>query len=254
MHFLKNKTIVISGIARGIGKALALEAAKWGMKVAGMDVRKEDLDALALELQDKNVPFYLEQVDIQDAAACQKFIEKVIENLGSLDVLINNAGITHIAPEAETSIEQTFRVMNINFMGTVHITHFALPYIQQTKGTLVGISSVAGFSPLMYRTAYAASKHAVWGYFSSLRSEMKEKNVQVLVVCPSFVASLLQEHQQAYFKNNTDEILTPAYVASEIFKALDGKKETLFIGKTAQKAYWVQRFFPNFTSALCVKK
>ncbi|MEZ4978193.1 MAG: SDR family oxidoreductase [Chitinophagales bacterium] len=252
--YFKGKTIVISGVARGIGKALALEAASYGMQVVGLDLRKEELEELSAELLAKSAEFYLEAVDIREEKACVLFIEKALSRFGSIDMLINNAGITHIAPESKTELRHTKNVMDVNFMGTVHLSHLCLPEIIKNKGTIAGVSSVAGYSPLVYRTAYAASKHAVWGYFSSLRAELRAKGVQVLTICPSFVSTDLQEEQKAYFKNNTSEALSPAYVSEEIYKAIHQKKDVVLIGKTARRVYFLNRFFPKLYEKIMLKK
>ena len=252
--YFKGKTIVISGIARGIGKALALQAAELGMQVAGIDIRQDDLVLLELALKKQQTPMHLELVDITEEKACKRFIETVKDHLGRIDILVNNAGITHIAPEDETEISATQRLMQINFMGVAHLSHYALPEIIKHKGTLAGVSSVAGYSPLLYRTAYAASKHAVWGYLSSLRAEMREKQVQVLTICPSFVATDLQETQQKYFKNNTNEALTPVFVANEIIEAIQERRELVLIGGTAKKVYWLNRFFPGLYEWIMIRK
>lgn len=253
-EFFKGKTIVISGIARGIGKALALEAGQYGMHIVGLDLRKEELDILSAELQAKSVDFYFEALDIRDEGACTYFIEKALSKFGRIDILINNAGITHIAPEKETEIRHTKNVMDVNFMGTVHLSHLCLPEIIKNKGAIAGVSSVAGYSPLVYRTAYAASKHAVWGYFSSLRAELRSQGVQVLTICPSFVSTDLQEEQKSYFKNNTSEALSPAYVSSEIYKAIYQKRDEVLIGKTAKRVYFLNRFFPKLYEKIMLKK
>jgi len=250
----KGKTIVISGIARGIGKALALKSASLGMSVAGLDTKMEELEQLKSELNNLGVKNFLQVVDVRVLTQCDSFIQKCLLEFGSIDILINNAGITHIAPENETSINSTKNLMDINFMGTVHLSHLALPSIIKNKGTIAGVSSVAGFSPLLYRTAYAASKHAVWGYFSSLSAELKEKGVQVLTICPSFVGTDLQQNQQKYFNNNTNEILTTAFVATEIFKAIHKKKDIALIGRTAKQVYWLNRFFPKLYKRIMISK
>ena len=250
----KGKTIVISGIARGIGKALALQSAHLGMKVAGLDIKQEELNDLKFELDQIGTPYFIKVVDIRNENECKKFIDNCISELGTIDILINNAGITHIAPENETSIQHTQNVMDINFMGTVHLSHYALTHIIKQKGAIAGVSSVAGYSPLLYRTAYAASKHAVWGYLSSLRAEMKEKKVHVLTICPSFVKTELQESQQKYFSNTTNIALTPDFVANEILEALKKKKNIALIGKTAKQVYWLNRFFPKIYEKIMINK
>jgi short-subunit dehydrogenase len=252
--YFKNKTIVISGVARGIGKALAIQAAKMGMHISGLDLRQAELDDLALMLEALNAQYHLEVLDIRNEAACKVFIQTTRKKLGAIDILINNAGITHIAPEHETSIAETKNLMDINFMGMVHLSHFALPDIVNEEGTIAGISSVAGYSPLIYRTTYAASKHAVFGYLASLRAELRDKNVQVLTICPSFVVTDLQENQQQYFKNNTSEALTPEFVAKEIFEAIWKRNDLSLIGKTAKRVYCLNRFFPRIYEKIMLRK
>lgn len=251
---LKGKIIVISGVARGIGKALAIQASNQGMLVAGFDVRKEELDELQSILNENKTDSLLKQIDITNEQMCRQFIETVVTKYGKIDILINNAGITHIAPEREMQQKDIERLMQINVLGLMNLSHYALPYIIQQKGSLVSLSSVAGYSPLLYRTAYAASKHAVWGYMSSLRAELREKEVNVLTVCPSFVATKLQETQQQYFANNTKEALNAENVAKEILKGIEQKKELLLIGKTAKQVYWLNRFFPKIYEKIMIKK
>ena len=252
--YFKNKTIIISGVARGIGKALALQAAQMGMNIAGLDVRQKELDELELALKEYKVHYYLQLVDIRDEAACKAFVMTSRKKLGAIDILINNAGITHIAPEHETSVAKTKNLMDINFLGMVHLSHYALPDIINEEGTIAGVSSVAGYSPLIYRTAYAASKHAVFGYLSSLRAELRDKKVQVLSICPSFVSTDLQEHQQKYFNNNTNEALTPAFVSNEIFEAIQERRDLCLIGKTAKRVYYLNRFFPGLYEWIMLRK
>jgi short-subunit dehydrogenase len=129
-----------------------------------------------------------------------------------------------------------------------------LPDIVNEEGTIAGISSVAGYSPLIYRTTYAASKHAVFGYLASLRAELRDKNVQVLTICPSFVVTDLQENQQQYFKNNTSEALTPEFVAKEIFEAIWKRNDLSLIGKTAKRVYCLNRFFPRIYEKIMLRK
>ena len=252
--YFKGKTIVISGIARGIGKALAMQAAEMGMHVAGLDVKQKELNDLEQELGKLNAHYYLEVVDIRNEEACKAFIKVARMKLGAIDILINNAGVTHIAPEQDTSIAETKNLMDVNFFGMVHLSHYALPDIINEEGSIAGVSSVAGYSPLIYRTAYVASKHAVFGYLSSLRAELRDKNVQVLTICPSFVSTDIQEHQQKYFNNNTKEALTPSFVANQIFEAIQERRDLSLIGKTAKRAYLLQRFFPSLYERIMLRK
>lgn len=224
------------------------------MQIGVMDYRKELLHSLEKEFIEKDINYVVMAFDIRDNKTVQEFYKQCIQTFESIDILINNAGITHIAPQQETSIDDYRQVMDVNFMGLVQMTQAFLPSIIAKKGIVIGISSVAGYSPLLYRTAYAASKHAVWGYLSSLRSEMLEKNVTVITVCPSFVRTELQESQQKYFNNSTNETLQPKDVADAIFEGIVKRKDHLFIGKTAQRVYLLNRFFPKLYERIMRKK
>ncbi len=126
--------------------------------------------------------------DVTDAASCADAIRSAVERFGGVDVLVNNAGITHRSAFATTDPAVLRRVMEVNFFGAMNLTHHALPHLLRSRGAIVAISSVAGFAPLIARTGYAASKHALHGFFESLRSEVRSQGVDVTLVCPSFIA------------------------------------------------------------------
>lgn len=249
MSLLNKKVVVISGVARGIGKALAIMASQQGAIVAGVDVLDSELESLELTGN-----YYLRRVDISVSKECDEFVKNVIQHYGKIDIVINCAGITHIAPATETQTQHFERVINVNLMGTIYLTQSCLPHIIAQKGTIAGISSVAGYTPLLYRTAYSASKHGVWGYLNTLHAEMKESDVHVMTICPGFVETQLQENQQKYFSNQTQEVLTPQYVAAEILHAIKKRKKLLFIGRTARLAYWLNRFFPSLYEKIMIRK
>jgi short-subunit dehydrogenase len=251
---MQGKVVLITGVARGIGKSVAEAVAKLGGIVVGFDILENELQLLEAHLKNTKTTHLLEKVDITQKEACSFFVEKVVQKFNRIDMVIHSAGITHIAPCTETSLEAFDRLIQINLLGTIYITQLCLPKVIENKGCIVGISSVAGYSPLYYRTAYAASKYGVWGYLETLHGEMKEKQVHVMTVCPSFVETKLQENQQKYFTNNTNEALTTEYVAHEILKGIEAKNKQLFIGKTAKMAYWVHKFFPNFYEKVMIKK
>ena len=251
---MQGKVVLITGVARGIGKSVAEAVAKKGAIVAGFDILKNELQELERDLKNSKTDYLLEKVDITQKEACKLFVEKVIQKFNRIDIVIHSAGITHIAPSTETNLEDFDKLIQINLLGTIYISQLCLPKVIENKGSIVGISSVAGYSPLYYRTAYAASKYGVWGYLETLHAEMKEKEVHVMTVCPSFVETKLQENQQKYFTNNTNEALTTEYVAQEILKGLEYKKKLLFIGKTAKLAYWIHKLFPRFYEKVMIKK
>lgn len=249
MSFFDKKVVVISGVARGIGKALAIMASQQGAIVAGADIIDSELECLEL-----TGSYYLGRVDISVPQECDEFVKNVLRHYGKIDILINCAGITHIAPAIETQTQHFERVVNVNLMGTIYLTQSCLPHIIAQKGTIAGISSVAGYTPLLYRTAYSASKHGVWGYLTTLHAEMKSSGVNVMTISPGYVETQLQQNQQKYFSNQTQEVLTPEGVAFEILKGIENRKKLLFVGRTAKLAYWLNRFFPSLYEKIMIRK
>ena len=129
-----------------------------------------------------------------DERACADAVERGVAQFGRLDVLVNNAGITHRSPFQATQTEVLRRVMDVNLFGAIHLTRAALPHLKRTRGLIVALSSVAGFTPLIARTGYSASKHALHGFFESLRTELAPDGVGVMMVCPSFIATGIDRH------------------------------------------------------------
>ncbi|MCX8006445.1 MAG: SDR family oxidoreductase, partial [Burkholderiaceae bacterium] len=166
----------------------ALRFAAAGARVAVLDRDGDAVDRMAGELVAGAGGIAL-PCDVTDPAACGEAIAAVAARYGGIDVLVNNAGISHRSAFATTSPGVIRRVMEVNFFGAMHCTQAALPHLVASRGAIVVVSSVAGFAPLIGRTGYAASKHALHGFFASLRTELAPAGVTVTLVCPSFVAT-----------------------------------------------------------------
>lgn len=248
---LKNKTVVITGVGRGLGAALAEVAAKAGAFVSGFDIAQDNLDKLSNQFVQKGYKHYFEVVDISKENEVTHFFDNLIQKTNQIDILINNAGITNIKLFKDNTNEEIKRVMDINFMGSVYCTRSALPHILSSKGSIAAISSVAGFAPLTGRTAYAASKHAVLGFFETLRTEVKVKDVHVMVVCPSFIDTDLRANTYKAGEDNTNTKAkigkndSPEEVATLIFQGINNRKDTLVTGKVGKIAYFLKRFSPE---------
>lgn len=249
----RNKHVLITGVGRGIGKEIALQIARLGAHVSGFDLLEDELDDTRAALKQLSNNCYLSLVDITNTKACEQFVWEAEQRLGKVVGVINCAGITHIALAEETAFTTFSKLIDVNLLGTICITQICLPSVIESKGFVVGIGSIAGYSPLYYRTAYSASKHGVMGYFSSLRSEMKEKNIPVTVVCPGYVNTKLQENQEQ-FSNRTGESMSAAYVAQKMVEGIQQKKPILLIGKVAKQVYWLQKFFPKWYEKIMIRK
>lgn len=261
----RGKVVVVTGAAGGLGRALVLAFLHAGARVAALDRDAGALDALALELRTSTRPdaavWMTAVCDVTRPDDCGTAITQVNQRLGGVDLLINNAGIAHRSAFADTQLDVLRRVMDVNFFGAVQCTHAALTSLRQRRGMVVAISSVAGFAPLIGRTGYAASKHALHGFFDSLRTELQDDGVDVLVVCPSFIdtgidrAALGADGQPAAQARKTTGATTqPAEVAASILQAAGQRRQLLLFGFTAKAAWWLSRLWPARYAAVMRKR
>ena len=189
--------------------------------------------------------------DVTSLDDCSAAVGRVVAAWGGVDVLINNAGITHVSPFVETDVDVLRRVMDVNFFGAVDMTSVALPSLLERRGQIVVISSVAGFAPLALRTGYAASKHALHGCFESLRAELRGTGVGVTLVCPSFVRTGIADHAlgarggaPTHPRAETGVPADPTNVADAVFDATVHRKRLLLHSRTAKLSYLVSRVWP----------
>jgi NAD(P)-dependent dehydrogenase (short-subunit alcohol dehydrogenase family) len=171
------KVVVITGAAGGLGRALARAFVAAGARIAALDRDAAGAEALAAELCGAGGQALAIACDVTDAAACGRAMDEVIRAWNRIDVLVNNAGITHRSAWRRTEPEVIRRVMEVNFFGSVHCTRTALDALIASRGLVIVISSVAGFAPLIARTGYAAAKHALHGFFESLRTELADEEI-----------------------------------------------------------------------------
>src|SRR5581483_1022526 len=205
MSSFTNKVIIITGGSAGIGKAWVEAFLLNGAKVATCARSNDKLYQLQRAHPGSSLITYT--ADVSSETDCKNFIDEVVKVFGTIDVLINNAGISMRALFNDTTLDTLKKVMDINFWGTVYCTKYALPYIQKQKGTVVGVSSIAGYRGLPGRTGYCASKFAMNGFFEALRTEMLESGVNIMWVCPGFTASNIRN--AALNKNATPQGESP---------------------------------------------
>jgi NAD(P)-dependent dehydrogenase (short-subunit alcohol dehydrogenase family) len=255
------KTVVITGAAGGIGAAFAHRFGQAGAKLGLLDLSAEGLKALSEELQDKGIESLGAASDVTKPEECQEAINTVIQRFGGIDVLINNAGITHRSAFKETSLEVFQRVMGVNFFGSLYCTKAAVDSLIERKGMIIAISSVAGFSPLYGRSGYAASKHALHGLFDSLRTELESVGVDVMIVCPGFTATRIStsaldgdgqitRHPQSTF----GRIAGPSEVADAVFRAASmNNRRLLVLSGVGKLTRLVHKMCPGLYERLMVR-
>lgn len=248
------KTIVITGASGNLGKAICRSFAAEGATIVALDYNPDTLQKMQAELAKEQIEVLPIVCDITNKEACYAAAKSVLSQTGRIDGLVNNAGITHI--ERYTAMDKskdiTRRVMEVNFFGAVNCTEAMLTEIVAHQGFFVNISSVAGFAPLLGRTAYAASKHALHGFFESLGAELQADGVGCLMVCPSFIAA--PEQHEASKENNSiyqnkktiGATVSATNIATEIKKALVQNRKILVMGKTGRLSYWARRIAPDF--------
>ena len=254
---MKNKVIIITGASSGIGKALAFALAKKGNKLVLAGRNKEKLNAVLQKINEVNISAISIVTDVCKKEDCKNLINKCITEFGRIDVLINNAGISMRALFNESDLEVIDKVINTNFWGTVFCTKYALPYLLQSNGSLVGISSIAGHIGLPERSAYSASKFAMNGFLESVRNENMENDLHVLIACPGFTASNIRKAAltkdgtpQKESPRNEQKMMTAKKVAKNIICAIDCKKDTLTLSINGKLAVWLNRFFPKLAKRL----
>jgi len=257
----KNKTVAITGAAGGMGRALCRRFGQAGAKIALLDLHLEPLEAFARELDEAGIQALALQCDVTDEQACRTAMEKIVERFGGIDILINNAGITHRSAFEKTQVQVFRQVMEVNFFGALHCTQAALPALLASRGMIIVMSSIAGFSPLFGRSGYSASKHALHGLFESLRTELSDKGVRVMMVCPGFTATNIEKNAldgdgrpTTHPRSTTGKIATPEVVAETIYHAAVKNKRLLVLSRVGNLAHFVYKFFPAYYERAMTKR
>ena len=197
MAIYTDKVIVLTGASQGIGKALALALSPQGPKLVLAARDEAALRAVEAQCRKLGATTFVFKTDVTDEAQCRDLIRRSVEAAGGIDVLIHNAGGGMNARFDEMTDLSVFeKLMRLNYLGPVYLTHEALPHLKKSRGQIVVVSSVAGLTGVPLRTAYSGSKHAVFGLFESLRIEVAEHGISVTMIAPDFVQSEI--HMRAY--------------------------------------------------------
>ncbi|RKD88322.1 SDR family oxidoreductase [Mangrovibacterium diazotrophicum] len=256
---MKNKVVIITGASSGIGKALAYEFASKGAKLVLAARRIELLQELKQEITNTEVVIHPTDVSREDD--CKSLIEKAISTFGQIDILINNAGISMRAIFEDVELDVLHKLMDVNFWGTVYCSKYALPHLLKTKGSLVGIISIAGFVGLPGRTGYAASKFAIRGFLDTVRIENLRNGLHVLVAAPGFTASDVRKsaltahgNNQGETPRNEEKMMSAEVCAQHIVKAIEKRKRQLILTFLEGKmTVFLGKFCPKILDKLTFK-
>jgi short-subunit dehydrogenase len=264
---MKEKVIIITGASSGIGKALAIELAARGAHLSLGARNSEQLNAIREQLIRKseepgqlNCEVLVTTTDVTREMDCKNLVDTTMDRFGRIDVLINNAGISMRALFDEVDIKVIHQVMDTNFWGTVYCSKYALPFLLKSKGSLVGISSVAGFKGLPGRAGYSASKFAMHGFLDVVRMENMKKGLHVLLACPGFTASNIRNlsltkdgNSQGETPLDEDKLMPAEEVARHICNAIEKRRRTLILTSQGKMTVLLNKFFPSLMDKMVYK-
>jgi dehydrogenase/reductase SDR family member 7B len=258
---MKDKVVIITGGSSGIGKAMAFAFGNEGAKIVITARHDIALQVAANELTKAGIENLALVSDVSIEQDNKQLIEATIRRFGKIDILINNAGITMRSLFDDLDdIEVIKKVMDVNFYGTVYATKFALPYIKASKGTIVGISSIAGYRGLPVRTGYSASKFAVNGFLEALRTELLKTDVNILTACPGFTASNIRfsaldgsGNESGETVRDEEKMMSPEEVAYEILKAVKKRKRQLILTSKGRWTVFLNKWLPAITDRIVYK-
>ncbi len=257
---MKDKVVIITGGSSGIGKALAMEFGQKGSKILITGRNEEELTKAVSELKDRGISAAGFRADVSIEEDNRRMAEEAINQFGKIDILINNAGISMRALFSDVDLSVVKKVMDINFYGVLYATRYCLPEIMKNKGSVIGISSIAGFRGLPGRTGYSASKFALNGFLEVLRTELLHSGVHVLTACPGFTASNIRKRsltrdgsQQGESPRNEQEMMTAEECANHIYNATVKRKRTLILTRQGKLAVLLNKWWPSLADKMVYK-
>lgn len=254
----KNKVVIITGASSGIGKACAEEFAKRGANLVLAARQYVTLCEIAADLEKQyGIKAVAVQADVSKEEDCKLLVRQALVTYNQIDVLINNAGLSMRALFNDLDLSVLKNLMDVNFWGTVYCTKYALPEILKTRGSIIGVSSIAGYRGLPGRTGYSASKFAMNGFMESLRTELLKKGVHVMVACPGFTASnirftALAKDGAAHGETSMEEgkMMTSEEVAMRIADGVADRKRTLVMTGQGKLTVWINKLLPALADKL----
>lgn len=250
-NIFKDKVVIVTGASSGIGRATAIEFARNGSRVVIAARSEEKLKSLETEIAALGAEVLACVTDVSKEEDCRKMVEATLQRFGTVHILINNAGISMRALFDEVDISVLKRLMDVNFWGTVYCTKYALPHIVSNRGSIVGVSSTAGFHGLPGRTGYSASKFAVHGFLETLRIENLKKKLHVMIIAPGFTTSDIRKNAlladgtpQGNSPREEKKLHSPEFVARWVLRGIRKGKRNKIMTWAGRFTALLQRIIP----------
>lgn len=258
----KNKVVVITGASSGIGLALAEGFAAQGANLVLGARSFVSLCEISRDLEEKyGVKALAVECDVTSEESCQQLISQAIRTFKGIDILINNAGISMRSLFKDADVSVLRRLMDVNFWGTVYCSKYALPHLLKSGGSLVGVSSIAGYQALPGRSGYSASKFAMQGFLNVIRLENRKANLHVLVACPGFTSSNIRKvaldkngNEQGESTMAEEKMMSAEAVASSIMASIAARKRTMVLTGEGKLTVLLSKILPSFLDGMVFKK
>jgi short-subunit dehydrogenase len=254
---MQNKVVIITGGSSGIGRALAEVFGSKGSRILITGRNEQELNVTVDSLRKKGITIHGFRADVSREEDNKAMAAEAIKKYERIDVLINNAGISMRSLFQDVDLEVIRKVMDINFYGSVYATKYCLPEILKHKGSIIGISSIAGFRGLPGRTGYSASKFALNGFLEALRTELLKTGVHVLTACPGFTASNIRRRAlakdgsaQGESPRNEASMMTAEECADHIYRATIERKRTLVLTSQGKLTVFLNKWLPGFADKM----
>jgi short-subunit dehydrogenase len=255
-----NKVVIITGASSGIGEATAYAFAKNKYNVVLAARSESQLQMVQRKCIGLGAQCIYKVIDVAEESACHNLIDFTIQQFGKINVLINNAGLSMRASLSEANLDVLQQLMNVNFWGTVQCTKYALPYLLKEKGSVIGISSVAGLKGLPGRTGYSASKFAMNGFLEALRIENLNNGLHIGILAPGYTASNIRNvalnangTRQKESPLEESKLMQPEEVAQSILEMVNKRQNFKVLTLQGKLVFWLNKFFSHWVDQLVYK-
>lgn len=261
-NFFNNKRVWITGASSGIGEALAQEFAVHGAQLVLSARNETELHRVATKCREMGAGIVIIQLlDLSQHESIPGIVQNVLSKVGKVDILVNNGGISQRSLAKNTTLEVDKKLMSVNYFGTIALTKALLPsMLTHHLGHVVTITSLTGKFGTPYRSSYAASKHALHGFFDSLRAELADSSIKVTLICPGFVRTNVSVNaltgtgeKLGTMDESTDKGMAPERLARKILRTIENGTEEAYFGGKEIFAVYLKRFFPKYLSNLLKK-